>query len=135
MGDPFLFVYGKLRPGSDSDMSRWLSRSADYVDEATFQGRLYRIDDYAGAVASVHAEDRVLGEVYRLREPDTTLRQLDQYEECGPGFVQPTEYVRRMRRVELRGGQAISGWIYLYNRSTDGLVPMSSGDFLAGSGG
>jgi gamma-glutamylcyclotransferase (GGCT)/AIG2-like uncharacterized protein YtfP len=130
MKDAYLFVYGTLRRGTDSEMYHLPARHADFVGDATYQGKLYKIDYYPGVVASEDPSDVVHGEVYRLREPDLVLSRLDQYEECGPGFPEPTEYTREIQPVRLRSGETISAWLYLYNRPTDNLELVSSGDFL-----
>ena len=126
-----LFVYGTLRRHTGSEMYRLLARYADFVAEGTCQGRLYKIGDYPGAVPSDDPSERVKGEVWFLREPDSVLRELDQYEGCGPGFVEPTEYVRRRQEIVLADGTRCFACVYLYNRPTDHLVRISSGDFLA----
>lgn len=126
-----LFVYGTLRRHTGSEMYRLLARYADFVAEGTYQGRLYRIGDYPGAVPSEDPSERVKGEVWFLRESDSVLRELDQYEGCGPGFPEPTEYARRRQEILLADGTARIACVYIYNRPTDDLVRISSGDFLA----
>ena len=126
----YLFVYGTLRQHSDNEMSKILQQNANYIDEATFQGRLFRVDDYPGAVPSQSPADLVKGEVYRLAQPDLLLPQLDRYEECAIDFPQPTEFARKIYQVRLIGGDIIQAWVYLYNRTTDGLELLLSGDFL-----
>lgn len=130
MSHDYLFVYGTLRRGSKSEMYRLLARCADFMDDATYQGKLYRVDYYPGMIPSDHTQDVVHGEVYRLRRPDIVLSRLDEYEECGPGFPEPTEYVRRKEYVKLRSGEIISAWVYLFNRPTEGLELIQRGDFL-----
>lgn len=83
MNEQFLFVYGTLRRDTNGQMYHLLARNADFVGEATFQGKLYKVDYYPGIVPSEDADDLVLGEVYRLRNPNYVLSHLDQYEECG----------------------------------------------------
>ena len=130
MNAAFLFVYGTLRQGAGSGMHRWLARRAQYVASATFPGRLYRLDGYPGAVPSDAPGALVHGEVYRLCDPDPVLAHLDRYEECGPGAPEPTEFVRRMCDVWLHDSATVPAWIYLYNRRTDNLQPIPSGDFV-----
>ena len=130
MSNQFLFVYGILRRDTNSEMYHLLARHADFVGEGTFQGKLYRIDYYPGVVPTMDKRDRVFGEVYRLLEPDLVLPLLDQYEECGPGFSDPTEYVRRIEKILLRSGRIMSAWVYVYNRPTDNFDIIESGDFL-----
>ena len=126
-----LFVYGTLRRHAGSEMYRLLARYADLVAEGTYRGRLYKVGDYPGAVPSEDPSERVKGEVWFLREPDSVLPELDRYEGCGPGFPEPTEYVGRRQEIVLADGTTCIACVYIYNRPTDDLVRISSGDFLA----
>ena len=130
MNNSYLFVYGTLRRGTNSEMCQLLAQQADFVGEASYQGKLYKIDDYPGVVASENKTDLVQGEVYQLHDADFILPQLDDYEECGPSYLQPTEYVRELCEVRLKNGQIIQAWLYRYNRPTDTLELLASGDFI-----
>jgi gamma-glutamylcyclotransferase (GGCT)/AIG2-like uncharacterized protein YtfP len=107
-----------------------LKNSADFVDFASYQGRLYLIDNYPGVVASMNQTDTVYGELYRLHNPDSALARLDAYEECGTGYPEPTEYIRQIQSVSLQNNETISAWVYLYNRPTNLFKEITSGDFL-----
>lgn len=131
MSGELLFVYGTLRRDTRSDMYRLLARYADFIADGTYQGRLYQIDYYPGVTPSDDPSERVKGEVYSLPKPDVVLPKLDEYEECGPGFPEPTEYVRRRQEISLANGTKCEAWVYVYNRPTDDLTRISSGDFLA----
>lgn len=129
MGRRLLFVYGTLRRGSGHEMFDALMRSAAFVDRAVLCGRLYRVADYPGAVASDDPADVVHGEAYRLQSSDL-LARLDRYEGCapeGPGAA----YIRALRSITLARGGRVTAWVYLYNRPTHGLERIASGDFLA----
>ena len=65
-----LFVYGTLMRGFDHPMAQLLSRSADFLGEATCRGRLYLIKHYPGLVLSDDPAEVVFGELYRLRDRD-----------------------------------------------------------------
>ena len=130
MGSPFLFVYGTLRRKANTTMADVLVQRAEFVGNACYQGRLYKVGDYPGVVPSNKPTDWVQGEVYRLRNQGLLLPRLDRYEECGPHFPQPTEYVRKLQAVRLQGGKVISVWVYLYNWPTDQLVLIPLGNFL-----
>ncbi len=130
MSEQFLFVYGTLRRDTNGQMYHLLARYADFVGEATFQGKLYKVDYYPGIVPSEDPDDLVMGEVYLLNNPDYVLSRLDQYEECGRMFPEPTEYVRRAERVRLHDGRTITAWVYVYNRPINKLDLIESGDFL-----
>jgi len=125
-----LFVYGTLRRDTNSDMFHLLARYANFIGYATYQGKLYKVDYYPGVVPSDNPSDIVQGEVYRLLDPSLVLLHLDVYEECGPGFPKPTEYIRKIQHVRLRSGETIQAWVYIYNRPTDNLELVPSGDFL-----
>jgi gamma-glutamylcyclotransferase (GGCT)/AIG2-like uncharacterized protein YtfP len=129
MTDDHLFVYGTLRQESKSEMHHILARYAEVVDKAVCRGRLYIVNEYPGLVTSDDPNDVVHGEVYKLRCPDVVLSTLDAYEECGPNFPEPTEYVRRKENVRLKSGRVITAWVYIFNRTTDELKRIESGEF------
>jgi gamma-glutamylcyclotransferase (GGCT)/AIG2-like uncharacterized protein YtfP len=125
-----LFVYGTLMRGFDHPMAKLLSRSADFIGEARCCGRLYLIKHYPGLVLSDQPAEIVFGEVYRLRARDELLGEFDMYEACGPGFPEPTEYLRRMLKVTLGDGSESEAWTYVYNWPVTGLPRIASGRFL-----
>jgi gamma-glutamylcyclotransferase (GGCT)/AIG2-like uncharacterized protein YtfP len=125
-----LFVYGTLMRGFDHPMAKLLSKSADFIGEASCRGRLYRVKHYPGLVLSDDPSDVVFGEVYRLRARDALLREFDMYEACGDGFAEPTEYVRKMLEVVLGDGTASAAWTYVYNWPVTKLPRIASGRFL-----
>jgi gamma-glutamylcyclotransferase (GGCT)/AIG2-like uncharacterized protein YtfP len=125
----FVFVYGTLRRDMKGKMYRLMAKHGSFVDEATYQGRLYKVASYPGVVPSDDPKNTVHGEVYQLHHADAVLPCLDQYEGCGPGFPEPTEYIRAKQEVSLRNGNAVSAWVYLYNRPTEALESIESGDF------
>lgn len=129
MESPFLFVCGTLRRGAKR--FGLMAALGDFVDRATVQGRLYRVARYPGLVLCDTPEERVVGEVFRLRNPRIALARLDRYEQCGPGFAKPTEYVRDHAAVRCANGKRLTAWLYVYNRRTDGLTRLRGGDFLA----
>ena len=96
---------------------------------ATFRGRLYRVSSYPGVVASTEAEDQVGGDVLKLRNAAEVLPELDRYEACGPGFAEPTEYLRKQDTVTLASGEELAAWIYLYNWPVDARSRIASGRF------
>jgi len=129
MTSDLLFVYGTLMRGFDHPMAQLLSRSADFIGAGRCQGRLYLVKHYPGLVLSDDPADVVLGELYRLRQPNELLREFDMYEACGEGFAAPTEYVRRMLPVLLDGGTVNQAWSYLYNWPVAQLPRIASGRF------
>jgi gamma-glutamylcyclotransferase (GGCT)/AIG2-like uncharacterized protein YtfP len=130
-----LFVYGTLMRGFDNPMAQLLSRSADFIGEARCRGRLYLVQQYPGLVLSDDPAEHVCGELYRLREPSELLRELDQYEACGEGFAEPTEYIRQVLTVTLAEDTACEAWTYLYNWPVVHLSRIISGRFPRSSEG
>jgi gamma-glutamylcyclotransferase (GGCT)/AIG2-like uncharacterized protein YtfP len=130
MTSDLLFVYGTLMRGFDHPMARLLAANADFIGEASSQGRLYLVKHYPGLVLSDDAADIVHGELFRLREVEAMLREFDMYEACGEGFPEPTEYVRQMLSVQLADGSVREAWTYLYNWPVDRLPRIPSGRFL-----
>src|ERR1700694_5300063 len=127
MNSDRLFVYGTLMRGFDHPMAQLLSRSADFIGEASCRGRLYLIKHYPGLVASDDSTENVFGELYGLRQPEALLREFDMYEACGEGFAEPTEYVRRMLPVTRDAGAVSEAWTYIYTWPGTDLPGMSAG--------
>src|ERR1700720_2661158 len=130
MSSDYLFVYGTLRRDSNSEMYHLLARYGQFVDDAIYQGKLFMVDYYPGLVPSDNPHDIVHGEVYKLSCSDIVLSRLDDYEECGPNFCEPTEYVRRKGNVKTKNGEVITASIYIYDCPTEGLQLIQSGDFF-----
>ena len=124
-----LFVYGTLMRGFDHPMAQLLSRSADFIGGARCRGLLYLVKHYPGLVLSDDATAVVFGELYRLRQPQPLLREFDMYEACGEGFVEPTEYIRKMLPVTLDDGVRGEAWTYVYNWPIAHLPRIASGRF------
>src|SRR5262245_66411494 len=78
--DTYLFVYGTLRSQMNDPLHRLLETHAVFVSTGFFQGKLYDIGRYPGAIRSRSNTDRVIGEIYQLREPRRALAIFDEYE-------------------------------------------------------
>ena len=102
-------------------------QAASFLGPARWQGRLYLVSYYPGAVPSELTEDIVYGELWTVTDPQT-LALLDQYKECSPRDPLPHEYTRSIETVWL-GEQALNAWIYIYKRDTSGLKQITSGHF------
>jgi len=126
-----LFVYGTLRQGNTNAMAAYLAAHAEFVTEGWFQGQMYQISYYPGAVASEQPHHRVHGEVYRLGDSQTVLAALDEYEECTARHAPPTEYQRIKSRIQTRDGGILEPvWIYLYQWSLEGKALIETGYFI-----
>jgi gamma-glutamylcyclotransferase (GGCT)/AIG2-like uncharacterized protein YtfP len=113
-----LFVYGTLRQGSNNKFARLLVERAHFVGPARVQGRLYDFGRYPGARPE---NGSIVGEIFRLGEPDKLLATLDDYE--GP------EYERAITPAHTHNGGTVDCWIYWYVGSVRGEI-IASGDWL-----
>ena len=120
----YLFVYGLLRSDVGGPMQPMLAAAARLVGRALWRGRLYRVAEFPGAVPC-DADEFVAGELYALGEDAAALlEQLDAYEET------PDDYLRLRSTVQCEGRE-FDAWIYVWNRPTDGLERIESGDFAS----
>lgn len=126
----YLFVYGTLRRACNHALLKEIDHYANYVSTATYQGNLFLIDTYPGAVPSVNPNDLIQGEVYCLTSEGCLLGLLDDYEECSPKFPRPAEYYRCLQNIQLINHHSVDAWIYLYNHQTQNLKQIMSGNFL-----
>ena len=124
-----LFVYGTLRRSTGLAMAEYLAQHATYLGAGRCQGRLYDLGHYPGFVPGAQPEEQVVGDLYRLHDPAGTLPMMDAYEEYGPAFPAPNEYLRRELPVRLGDGQRIRAWVYVYNWPVDKDDRIHSGDF------
>jgi gamma-glutamylcyclotransferase (GGCT)/AIG2-like uncharacterized protein YtfP len=124
-----LFVYGTLRRGTGHRMQALLTSAAEFVDEASFQGCMFRVARFPGVVESTNPRDQVTGDVFRIRQGDPIFGKLDRYEGCDRSDP-AAPYTREVRQVTLMSGKPVNAWVYLYNRPTEQLERIVSGDFL-----
>lgn len=118
----YIFVYGQLRRGMNHPMQNLLVRHATYLGTGYFQGKLYDLGRYPGAVQSKSPKDRVVGDIYRLIESEQVMARLDEHE--GRRFKRQEVVVR------IDHEDQIKCWAYLYTRPTFGRAQIPSGDYL-----
>ncbi len=126
----YLFVYGSLRRGSSHPMQLLLANHSRYCGHARFQGKLYDLEGYPGAISSDDPQDRVQGDLLQITSHQL-LEQLDSYEGVGSGFTQPNEYLRQVVRIASASAGNLKAWIYLYNRTVAKQRQIHSGDYLS----
>ena len=129
MSKEYIFVYGTLRRDCGGAMANWLSCQAGFWGMGFFQGALYEVNRYPGAVPCSEKHDRVLGELYRMHDSELVLTELDDYEECSSRFPEPHEYNRLKSEITLPEGESVFAWVYVYNFPVDRLEQIHSGDY------
>jgi gamma-glutamylcyclotransferase (GGCT)/AIG2-like uncharacterized protein YtfP len=110
-----LFVYGTLRGSFDNDYARLLRAGAELIGRAAVPGSIFRLDGFPAYRPL--PSGLVRGELYKLNDPEATLRELDAYE--GPDF----------ERVVINAVK--DAWIYQYKKSLPEKTRILSGDFCA----
>jgi gamma-glutamylcyclotransferase (GGCT)/AIG2-like uncharacterized protein YtfP len=120
--DAYLFVYGTLRSQMNDPLHRLLEMHAVFVGTGFFQGKLYDIGRYPGAIRSRRNTDRVIGEIYQFSDPQRAFQILDEYE--GHRFK------RKRVTIIQEDGKSITSWIYLYARSVTRRALIWSGDYV-----
>lgn len=124
----YLFVYGTLRRTCSTGAHKTYLEGATFIGDAKIQAKLFRVSYYPAIVLS-KADEWVIGEVYRLID-EAQLHALDAYEECASPINDHQEYRREQAQIELANGERLMAWVYIYNRPTQGLTQIISGDFL-----
>ena len=131
MKSDYLFVYGTLLKGFNSYMSKFLDKNSEFVGEGYFNGKLFKVSWYPGAVLSKIASERVYGHIFKIHDHIKTFKILDDYEGVGEASTEyPNEYRRELIETFLNDGTILRTWVYLYNNPTDHLRLIASGDYL-----
>ena len=131
MTGEYLFVYGTLRKNIvRAERPGILEEHGVFCGEGCLFGLLNEIDPYPGAVISEERNHRVKGDIYRVQKGPGVWQTLDDYEECSEAYPEPHEYRKVHRDIHLENGERDRAWVYLYNRDTEGLERIESGDYL-----
>jgi gamma-glutamylcyclotransferase (GGCT)/AIG2-like uncharacterized protein YtfP len=120
-------------------MHATLAAEADFVGVARVPGLLYDFGWHPAGVEGDGAEEAtIVGEVFRMRDPDALLARLDEYEGYAPDDPDPTfDRVRVRARLDDAGAIGRAGepeplvWIYWYRGPLEGRRRIASGDWLA----
>lgn len=114
--NPFIFVYGTLKRGHENPVAQHFHSHAAWIGEGKFSGVIKDLGEYPGAIFDPSAMSFVHGEIFKMNDPFSLLKVLDQYEGIGPDFLQPHEYIRTTCPVTM-DGKTIDCWVYLFNRN------------------
>jgi len=130
MKSEYLFVYGTLLKDFDSYMSKFLDRNSEFIGRGYFNGKLFEISWYPGAVLSEDVSEKVYGHVIRILDKSKTFKILDDYEGIGDSIEHPNEYKRVLIEAYLDSKETINSWVYIYNLPTTSLKLIASGNYL-----
>jgi len=129
MTNDLLFVYGTLLV-ANNEFASYLTRNSTFCCRGKIKGKLYDAGHYPALVIDSKDNYDVWGTVYRLKNPQEVLKQLDFYEGFGEGEDQPYLFVREALLIETDQG-LITCWVYLYNRPVATLREITTGDYIA----
>jgi gamma-glutamylcyclotransferase (GGCT)/AIG2-like uncharacterized protein YtfP len=124
----YLFVYGSLLSSIEHPMHILLTKDATSMGKGYFQGKLYDLGEYPGAVASSNQNDRVTGELYLLHNKNI-LSTLDMYEGYDEMNVESSLFKRETVTVISENGTPQRAFIYLYNASVSDKSVICPGDY------
>ncbi|MFI0429514.1 gamma-glutamylcyclotransferase [Mariniflexile sp. HMF6888] len=130
MESEYLFVYGTLLKDFESDMSKFLEQHSEFVGSGYFNGNLYEILWYPGAVLSDNPNDKVYGHIFKILNAEKTFKVLDDYEGIGDTDEHGNEYKRILIDAYLDSSQPVKTWVYIYNNSTENLKQITSGNYF-----
>ena len=125
----YLFIYGSLMDEAN-EFGAYLQQNSSHVAEGHFNGLLYDMGEYPGAVYAPDAITKVYGEIRLLNNPADALKIIDEYEGYGPDEVQPNLFIRHLIAVQT-GINNIICWVYLYNLGTEAYKQILSGKYKA----
>jgi len=126
----YLFVYGTLLSGISHPIAEFLHKNSSFVGNGYFQGRLYEVAEYPGAILSTEPDDKVYGNILELENPEKVWKKLDPYEGYLKNAPDVSLYIKQLVDV-YTGEQIYSCWVYLYHEAVDDLIRISSGDYLS----
>lgn len=127
----FLFVYGSLRKGFNSDAHNYISKYFSFVADAKVRGKLYDLGDYPAAIPTSE-NIFITGELYYLKnenEYEWAIEQLDDYEGVYVDEGEKPLYRREQATIILDDKNVVA-WMYWYNRNIEGMPLIASGDVL-----
>jgi gamma-glutamylcyclotransferase (GGCT)/AIG2-like uncharacterized protein YtfP len=91
-------------------------------------GVLFDLGAYPALRRSPHDAGSVCGELYTILDP-AVLAVLDDFEGYDPRNASGSDSLRE--RVELLEPRGLDAWVYVYNRATDPISRIASGDWRA----
>ncbi|UKM64390.1 gamma-glutamylcyclotransferase [Flavobacteriaceae bacterium GSB9] len=130
MAIDYLFVYGTLLKDSKHDMAQFLEAHSECLGDAYFNGKLYMVSWFPGAVLSDNPSEKVYGRVFKLNKDPSIFEALNDYEGVGEHYPEPNLYRKERVTAYLSDGSELAAWVYIYNLSVSNLKQIASGKFF-----
>lgn len=124
----YLFVYGSLLSNNNT-YAALLKNNSTFVSDGSFNGYLYDLGDYPGAIYQPDSSSLVFGSILLLQNSYEILQAIDDYEGYGPTQPQPNEFIRTIIPIHTENGIA-ECQVYLYNLPVVGLLEITSGKYI-----
>jgi gamma-glutamylcyclotransferase (GGCT)/AIG2-like uncharacterized protein YtfP len=123
-----VFFYGTLMSGFRRRGRERIDSELQPEGRGSIKAALFDLGIYPAAVPAT--DSRVWGEVYRMRNPDVVLRELDEIEGYRASEPDASLYTRVETPVTLADGRVADAWVYFYNAPLGRAERISSGDYL-----
>jgi len=123
-----VFFYGTLMSGFRRHGRQRLDPQLQPQGRGSIHAALFDLGIYPAAVPA--SDSQVWGELYRMRDPDAVLSELDDIEGYRASEPDASLYTRVETRVTLDDGQVATAWVYFYNAPLGRAERISSGDYL-----
>jgi len=146
-----LFLYGTLMSSFRCEARQRVEPALERIGCGVIRAVLYDLGPYPAALPAPAAishsqsrthsdarawqgnaqENRVRGEVYRMLDPPSVVRELDEFEGYDASRPDSSLFVRVRTTVELVEGGSVDAWVYFYGRPLCGATRIDSGDYLS----
>ncbi len=126
-----IFVYGSLRSGFRNPAYEYIIRYFKYSGEALVKGKFFDAGTHPVAQPTID-EHFILGELYTMNSEDEfswAFEQLDDYEGLHVEVGEIPLYKRSLVEV-FQNSETQIAWIYWYNKNTEGMPEIETGDVM-----
>lgn len=113
--------------GFNNPYARKLRLSSNYIGKGHFNGKLFRVEWYPGALYEPDVPTLVHGEIYHLNSLEI-LEELDEYEDVLQDEA-ASLYIRKVVPVRNTREAVVPCWVYLYNKPVADLPLIEGGLF------
>ena len=123
-----VFFYGTLMSGFKRAGRERLDSKLTPIGRGSIHAALFDVGLYPAAIPASDAF--VQGELHRMSDAESVLRELDAIEGFRPEQPDASLYLRLETPVTLSDGRTESAWTYFYNAPLGSSPRIESGDYL-----